>query len=77
MGSTVLLYPAYSRDLEPSDYHLFGSVKDALHECHFAYDNKLKFLVMCFEAEVGNFATLVYSILLNIDKNVLKMTVKL
>jgi hypothetical protein len=29
--------------------------------------------MMCFEVEVGNFTTLVYSILLNIGKSVLKI----
>jgi hypothetical protein len=33
---------AHSPDLSPSYHHLFGLVKDALHGCHFAYDNKLK-----------------------------------
>jgi histone-lysine N-methyltransferase SETMAR len=30
MGWTVLLHPPYSPDLAPSDFHLFGSLKDAL-----------------------------------------------
>jgi hypothetical protein len=30
MGWEVLPYPSYSPDLAPSDYHLFGFVKDQL-----------------------------------------------
>jgi len=30
LGFTVLEHPAYSPDLAPSDYHLFGPLKDAL-----------------------------------------------
>jgi hypothetical protein len=41
-GGTVLPYPTHSPDLAPSDYHLFGPVKDALCGCHFADDNELK-----------------------------------
>ena len=33
MGFTVLEHPAYSPDLAPSDYHLFGPLKDALKGC--------------------------------------------
>jgi histone-lysine N-methyltransferase SETMAR len=42
MGWTVLPHPAHSPDLAPSDYHMFGPVKDALRGCHFADDNELK-----------------------------------
>jgi hypothetical protein len=37
-----LPHPAHSPNLSPSDCHLFGLVKDALHGCHFAGDNELK-----------------------------------
>jgi len=30
LGFTVLEHPAYSPDLAPSNYHLFGPLKDAL-----------------------------------------------
>jgi hypothetical protein len=42
MGWTVLPCHVHSPDLAPCDYHLFGLVKDALHGCHFSYDNELK-----------------------------------
>jgi hypothetical protein len=42
MGWTVLPHPAHNPDLAPSNYHLFGSVKDTLHGHHFADDNELK-----------------------------------
>jgi hypothetical protein len=36
--------------------------------------NLLSALVLCSEVEAGNFATLLYSVLLNIGKSMLKMT---
>jgi hypothetical protein len=42
MAWTLLPHLAHSPDLAPSNYHLFGPVKDALHVCHFADDNTLK-----------------------------------
>jgi histone-lysine N-methyltransferase SETMAR len=39
---TVCPHPAHSPDLAPSDYHLFGPVKDAVCGFHFSDDNKLK-----------------------------------
>jgi hypothetical protein len=42
MEGTVLPHPAHSPDLAPSDYHLFGPVKDALRGRHFADDDELK-----------------------------------
>ncbi|PNF14748.1 hypothetical protein B7P43_G08352 [Cryptotermes secundus] len=34
-GWTVLPHPPYSPDLAPSDFHLFGPMKDGLHGHHF------------------------------------------
>jgi hypothetical protein len=42
MGWTVPPHPAHSPDLAPSDYRLFGPVRDALRGRHFADDNELK-----------------------------------
>jgi hypothetical protein len=39
MGWTVLPHSPYSPDLAPSDFHLFGSLKDALCGTHFEDDN--------------------------------------
>jgi histone-lysine N-methyltransferase SETMAR len=39
MGWTVLPHPPYSPNLAPSDFHLFGSLKDALRGTHFEDDN--------------------------------------
>jgi hypothetical protein len=33
---------SYSPDLAPPDFHVFGSLKDALQGRHFVDDNKLK-----------------------------------
>jgi histone-lysine N-methyltransferase SETMAR len=38
----VLEHPPYSSNLAPGDYHLFGLVKDALGDRHFASDQELK-----------------------------------
>lgn len=35
LGWPVLTPPPYSLDLTPSDFHLFGSMKDALHGTKF------------------------------------------
>jgi len=35
MGWEVLPHPSYSPDLAPSDYHLFGFVKDQLRGQHY------------------------------------------
>jgi hypothetical protein len=76
MGWTVLPHPAHSPDLAPSDYCLFGPVKDALHGCHFADDNEEK-QSFCdvLQSKDSDFTTLVvYSVLLNTGKSVVKMT---
>jgi histone-lysine N-methyltransferase SETMAR len=36
----VLPHPPYSPDLAPPDFHLFGSLKDALRGNHFEDDNR-------------------------------------
>ncbi|GBN44126.1 hypothetical protein AVEN_274998-1 [Araneus ventricosus] len=35
----VLQHPPYSPDLSPSDFHLFGPLKQHLGDKHFAYDD--------------------------------------
>jgi len=41
----MLLHPAYSPDLAPSDYHLFSSIGHALTERHFdSYEDVRKWL---------------------------------
>jgi len=35
LGWTVLPHPPYSPDLAPSDFHMFGPMKDGLHGQHF------------------------------------------
>jgi len=42
LGFTVLEHPAYSPNLAPSDYHLFGPLKDALRGCRFTSDKGVK-----------------------------------
>jgi hypothetical protein len=41
----VLEHPPYSPDLAPSDYRLFGPLRDALRGHHFASDQELKEVV--------------------------------
>jgi hypothetical protein len=41
----VLEHPPDSPDLAPSDYHLFGPLKDALRGRHFASDEDVKEVV--------------------------------
>jgi hypothetical protein len=75
MGSAVFPYPAHSPHLAPSDYHLFGPVKDALHGRHVADDNELKQSFRgVLRVEEGNFKTLVHNALHNDGKRVLKIT---
>jgi histone-lysine N-methyltransferase SETMAR len=38
---TVLLNPSYSPDLAPSDFHLFGLLKDALRGARFEDDESM------------------------------------
>ena len=42
LGFTMLEHPAYSPDLAPSDYHLFGPLKDALRGRRFTSDEGVK-----------------------------------
>ena len=37
-----LAHPQYSPDLAPSDYHLFGPLKEVLRGCRFSSDQELK-----------------------------------
>lgn len=51
----VLPHPPYSPDFAPSDFHLFGPLKDAIWRCYFVNDSKLKHSVCeelwCFGTE--------------------------
>jgi len=40
-GWTVLPHSLYSTDLAPSDFHLFGPLKDALHGTRFEGDESV------------------------------------
>jgi histone-lysine N-methyltransferase SETMAR len=40
-GWMVLPHPSYSPDLAPSDYHLFGKLKDSLRGSKFEDDESL------------------------------------
>jgi histone-lysine N-methyltransferase SETMAR len=46
MGWTVLPHPPYSPDLAPSDFHLFGSLKNALRGTRFEDDDSVIEAVM-------------------------------
>lgn len=45
LGWTLLPHPAYSPDLAPSDYHLFGNLKKPLRGKHFANIDEMKVAV--------------------------------
>jgi histone-lysine N-methyltransferase SETMAR len=42
LGWTTLVHPPYSPDLAPSDYHLFGPLKEGLRGKHYANDDAVK-----------------------------------
>jgi len=42
LGFEVLEHPAYSPDLAPSDYHLFGRLKNALRDRRFSTDKEVR-----------------------------------
>jgi len=42
LGFEVLEHPAYSPDLTPSDYHLFGPLKNALQGHRFSTDKEVQ-----------------------------------
>ena len=42
LGFEVLEHPAYSPDLAPSDYHLFGPLKNASRGRRFSTDNEVR-----------------------------------
>ena len=41
----LLLYPAYSPDLAPSDFHLFGPMKDSLRGIKFENEKEIRVTV--------------------------------
>ena len=41
-GWTTLPHPPYTPDLAPSDYHLFGAMKELLRGKHYENDEKVK-----------------------------------
>ena len=43
----VVAHPPYSPDLAPSDYHLFGPLKEALRGRRFTLDQEVKEECMC------------------------------
>ena len=45
LGFEVLDHPAYSPDLAPSDYHLFGPLKNALRGRRFSTDKEVREVV--------------------------------
>ena len=42
MKLQLLPHPAYSSDLAPSDFHLFGPLKDSLRDRRFGCESELK-----------------------------------
>jgi len=48
----VLPHPAYSSDLTPSDFHLFGPLKDALGGKIFRADDEVKLSVQRWQGGI-------------------------
>jgi len=46
LGWEVLPHPPYSSDLAPSDFHLFGPLKEFLGGQHFSTDDEVKQAVL-------------------------------
>ena len=44
-GWTTISHPPYSPDLAPSDFHLFGPLKESLRGGHFSSDEEVKTVV--------------------------------
>jgi len=42
LGWEVLPHPPYNPDLAPSDFHLFGRLKEFLGSQHFSTDDEVK-----------------------------------
>jgi len=42
LGFKLLQHSPYSPDLAPSDYHIFSPLKEALRNCRFTFDDKVK-----------------------------------
>ena len=49
-GWSTLPHPSYSPDLAPSDFHLFGPLKQAMRGQHFGSDDEVKTAVKCWLA---------------------------
>jgi hypothetical protein len=73
MGRNVVPHPLFRPDFAPSDNHPFGPVRHALRGRHFADANELELLVLS-EVEAGNLRGMEYRVLLNVGKNVFKMS---
>jgi len=54
MGWEVLPQPSYSPDMAPSDYHLFGFVKDQLHtQCYETTEAIQKAVRQCLQKQTA------------------------
>jgi histone-lysine N-methyltransferase SETMAR len=74
LGLTVLLHPAYSPDLAPSNFHLFPKLKEDLRGQNSALIKKLKLLyVSGFGRKKKFFLRRGFKNLLNAGKNVLEL----
>ena len=55
-GWTTILHPPYSPDLAPSNFHLFGPLKESLRGQHFSTDEEVKTaLRKCFKMQPVEF----------------------
>jgi len=51
----ILPHPPNNPDIAPSDYHMFGPLKEALHGCRFASDEVKNAMHMWLRSKPKNF----------------------
>ena len=74
MGWEVLPHPPYSPDLAPSDYHLFGFVKNHMRDQHYETNEALQLYVNVFGQLERSSTAREYSNFQNGGKNVYRET---
>ena len=70
LGWTVLPHPPYSPDLAPSDFHLFGKLKESLRGNHYASIDDVRSAVNAWikQTPKGFFEAGIYKLVLRWQK---------